>query len=487
MNITSNIITNSLFDRTKKNNKLMDCRKYRYYSSEEISIARLLVNLKILINKDDFSGMIEQPETRDIKILPANKISSGNTAPPVNFKITRSIDKAITHIFINKANISSILSSIDSTFHTSLTTTGIKVAVEIETDTNEIIWGHFFPSRPFNMLQLPIQRNNLQTGLIYTESENTYISSNLQKINYNNVPVFQSILHYDISIPQIGLQTLNSSLLQFYIGTYRIFLRFCIAYELPFSMTVSTIRLFIAYLWVAGYNTNFLRQTLSTIRIIFCYYEPIIFIKDLIVEEIIEAAKNYIHYKATRNPISIEELFNLRKYFLQMLSKDISIVYITLMLIAYFGLFKISELVTTAGFKNRTIQYSDVTITNNKALIIVNSLKEDNITETKHVVQILHTTCSLCPLCSLINYHKQHKIKNGPYFILPNGNAVSYFNWHQILRSIAIASGLSSSFNFTHSFRKGRAHALYRGGYTLKQIQKAGRLSSNIVNNYIYF
>lgn len=158
-----------------------------------------------------------------------------------------------------------------------------------------------------------------------------------------------------------------------------------------------------------------------------------------------------------------------------------------LWVLAYFGLFRISELVAPTKFKvNNTLQGTDVNILpNNSGLEICLGRYKTNQLGKKTVLKIPQELGKqLCPVKSLSEYLNLRPNIRGPLFCHINGDPVTRGQFAAVLGKCIKVTNLSGIFK-SHSFRIGRATDLAAAGVQPWAIMKMGRWSSDAYKLYI--
>ncbi|XP_055345168.1 uncharacterized protein LOC129593014 [Paramacrobiotus metropolitanus] len=156
--------------------------------------------------------------------------------------------------------------------------------------------------------------------------------------------------------------------------------------------------------------------------------------------------------------------------------------------VAFFGLFRVSELVTNETGKccpASTLRFSDVILNEDALIITIRSSKTDQF-HPGYRITLSATGRSVCPVRSTKAYMDVRITtgKNDPFFILPNG---SYVTRHSFER--AMKTGLAGVPDIdrygTHSFRIGGSSAAAANGTSHQRLQEAGRWRSNCYTRYV--
>ena len=160
----------------------------------------------------------------------------------------------------------------------------------------------------------------------------------------------------------------------------------------------------------------------------------------------------------------------------------------------YFGLFRISEVTTTASM--HVIKVKDVHIGQNKKkiLFILHSSKTHGEYSRPQMVKINSkliasgkTNQSYCPFANLHEYIQQrpHYLSpQEPFFVVRDNTPVTAYHMRSTLKIMLQVGGFEEQLYTCHSLRGGRAQDLLKCGISVETIKKLGRWKSNIV--YVY-
>jgi hypothetical protein len=157
----------------------------------------------------------------------------------------------------------------------------------------------------------------------------------------------------------------------------------------------------------------------------------------------------------------------------------------SLFTLAYFGLFRVSELVASyKGQETGPLRNSDVSFINSDYVII--SLRNFKTNQRGKLItlKIPKETGAICPVRALLDY-VLHKPQNQKFFFChQDGVPVTKTQFCAVLKKCVQGCQLSNSFK-SHSFRIGRASDLAAQGYSAEVIMKLGRWTSSCYKLYI--
>lgn len=164
-----------------------------------------------------------------------------------------------------------------------------------------------------------------------------------------------------------------------------------------------------------------------------------------------------------------------------------TVLFHALWVFAYFGLFRVSELVATPNLQARQLFVHNVLVDKeHKFVKIVLNKHKTNQLDTPVVMKIpAEPAANLCPVQALVAYLSYRPCVPGPLFIHANCLPVTRYQFAAVLNKCVILSGLKESKIRTHSFRMGRATDLAAKGTPPEAIMKMGRWVSNAYRSYI--
>ena len=171
---------------------------------------------------------------------------------------------------------------------------------------------------------------------------------------------------------------------------------------------------------------------------------------------------------------------------------------------AYFGLFRIGELTSTAADHQVAARDVHIGINKNKMMFLLRSSKTHTKGSQPQTIKI----------DSLIRNHSRHQHRNArnsadscfcpfgvlrayierrggyysdkePFFVFSDNSPVSAAHFRSVLKKCLKNSGFNPKYYNTHSLRSGRSVDLYKLGLSVETIKKLGRWSSNSIFKYL--
>ena len=191
----------------------------------------------------------------------------------------------------------------------------------------------------------------------------------------------------------------------------------------------------------------------------------------------------------TRLPIQVGLLeillFKLERLFTN--QWYLEIVYKCILLIGYYGLFRVGEL----ALGDHTIKVKNVHVgqNKNKILIILYTSKTHGHESVPQEIKITgQTKRHFCPFRLT---HKFMHLRGGfssdqeQFFVFSDGSPVQPMHIHDTLWKLLSKVNLNPLLYNTHSLRSGRSCDLIKFGYSIEQVKKLGRWKSNAVYKYL--
>ena len=173
----------------------------------------------------------------------------------------------------------------------------------------------------------------------------------------------------------------------------------------------------------------------------------------------------------------------------------LAILYQTLFITAYYGLFRIGELTASP----HAVKACDVHIADNKKkiLFVLRSSKTHGKGSPPQLIKIMNSpqqmtqknsTTSFCPYQLLRNYLKLRcgfLDHSENFLIFRDHSPICPYHVRLVLRNVLNSAGFDSSKYSTHAFHAGRAGDLLKLGVSVETIKKIGRWKSNAVYKYL--
>ena len=166
------------------------------------------------------------------------------------------------------------------------------------------------------------------------------------------------------------------------------------------------------------------------------------------------------------------------------------ILYLTALLVAYYGLLRIGEYTES----QHVMKASKVYLADNKTklLITLTSSKTHDKESRPQKIKIEARTKGkkrvYCPIEQVQEYIKirpRYRNDNEQFFVFEDGAPVTPYHIRALLQLMLEKLDLDPSLYETHSLRIGRATDLFKAGHSIEAIKRKGRWKSNAVYRYL--
>lgn len=251
---------------------------------------------------------------------------------------------------------------------------------------------------------------------------------------------------------------------------------------------VKHIILFLSFCFEKGLSPKSITTYLAGIN----YYHKLNGFYDIkevfIIRKLLEGCHRSRISLDNRAPITLSVLVNICNSLPMVCYDNFEVkLFTSIFVLAYFGLFRVSELVATSiNHCENSLQENDVSFTHNNNYLMVRLRHFKTNQRGKPVFLKLPRQTSLpCPVEALENYLVCRPNVQGSLFCHKNGTVVTRSQFSSVLsKSIRFNSTLVAPYK-SHSFRIGRATDLASLGYSAETIKQLGRWNSGCFNNYI--
>lgn len=264
---------------------------------------------------------------------------------------------------------------------------------------------------------------------------------------------------------------------------FRLRYRFFAVWPVPVSHVAS----FVSYCFQQGYSPATVATYLSSLSFVHKlrhFPDPT---ESFVIKKILEGFKRLGSRQDNRAPITKDILIQIC-HTLQFIcfSHYEVILFRACFSLAYFGLFRVGELVHTdqrqAGY---ALKLDDIKFGQNIVKVRV------RVSKTNHTSQpvFLHIGAisdkNICPVQALHNYMCMRSSRPGNLFCHVDGSPLTRYQFGAVLSKSISHIGLPLGHYKSHSFRIGRATTLAMSGVPSDQIKLMGRWRSNAYSNYV--
>jgi site-specific recombinase XerD len=259
-------------------------------------------------------------------------------------------------------------------------------------------------------------------------------------------------------------------------------------FSLKWPLDLQHIILFISYCFEKRLSPNSIKTYLAGLNYFHKLHGWYDIRENFVVTKLLEGCSRLRKTRDTRAPITKNILssiiLQLPNVCYNLYETDLFKAIFTL---AYFGLFRVSELVATMKFSSNQLQFNDVHFSpDQKSVSLVLRKFKTNQRGVPTVIKIAEQgDTSLCPIKLLLGYLAKRPTVTGPLFCHADSTPVSRNQFAAVLFKAIKACSFHSLHFQTHSFRIGRASDLAAAGVSVENIMQMGRWSSDAYKYYI--
>eukprot|EP00079_Xenopus_tropicalis_P012763 XP_002940162.2 PREDICTED: uncharacterized protein LOC100485032 [Xenopus tropicalis] len=208
--------------------------------------------------------------------------------------------------------------------------------------------------------------------------------------------------------------------------------------------------------------------------------------KDTIIRQALKGYRRGKLVRDQRKPVT----FNL----LQQLSKELErtcfsafevILFRLAYSLAFFGAFRVSELVAPSKAVVGGLAYGDLIVASRQLHIVLRRSKTDQEGRGKNIVLQELEGHQLCPVTLFEQYKVMRPKQDGPLLVHEDGKFLSRYQFCSVLRKLLANLGMAANMYGSHSFRIGAATEAARWGLGDKAIKQVGRWTSNRFRAYV--
>jgi len=245
--------------------------------------------------------------------------------------------------------------------------------------------------------------------------------------------------------------------------------------------------MFVGYCFEKSYSSSTITSYISGLS----FYHRIngwySFSDVFIIRKLIQGCRRLRPVVDQRAPITISMLCSICKVLPGVANNTFeSALFKAIFSIAFFGLFRVSELVFTDN-GNRSLQSEDVYLDKDKkhVSLCLRVSKNNQYGNPIHMKLPCESDISICPVCNLKVYMQLRPQMPGQLFVHENKKLVTRYQFSAVLKKCLQQSGFKVDIYKSHSFRIGRATQLAGMGLSDENIKKLGRWNSSAYNSYI--
>ncbi|XP_069614324.1 integrase/recombinase xerD homolog [Ranitomeya imitator] len=248
----------------------------------------------------------------------------------------------------------------------------------------------------------------------------------------------------------------------------------------------SKLILFIGHIWETGWSVSKINNSLSGLAFGFKLRGFTGLTKSFLVRQVVKGCRKGWKVSDGRHPVSYEVLLNLENQ-LEAVCSDMGevILFRLAFSLAFFGAFRLGELVSPSRYKKGGILRQDVDMFGDRLVIFLRSSKTDTAGKGCRVVLFEVNSSPVCPVKCLREFLSGPGLGDCPLLVPKDGSFLSRFQFLTVFRRCLEKGGIPAK-NFSgHSFRIGAATEAARRGLGDEMVQRIGRWESVRFRSYI--
>lgn len=268
------------------------------------------------------------------------------------------------------------------------------------------------------------------------------------------------------------------------VNTFSTFRRL---YNLPttWPIPLQHVIWFITYLFEKSYSSKTIHTYVSGLSFyhkINCWYN---ITEVFLVRKLLEGCRRNRPSVDNRAPITISMLIDFCKILPNVTYSEFETsLFRAIFTTAYFGLFRVSELVFSV-VDNRSILFKDIKLEANYVMITIRISKNNQYGKPVTLKIPCESNTLICPVCNIKQYISIRPAAAGQFFVHANLNPVTRYQFSAVLKKCLKQSSFKLDTYTSHSFRIGRATQLAIMGLSEIDIMKLGRWKSIAYLSYI--
>lgn len=267
------------------------------------------------------------------------------------------------------------------------------------------------------------------------------------------------------------------------------FEKFRVSYSLAknWPATQEQIVLFIAYCFEVGLSPKTITTYLAGVNYFHKLHGWIAVDNCFVAKKMLEGCHRSRKAKDLRAPISCRVLMAISTVIPETCYSEYeSTLFRSLFTTAYFGLFRVSELVAASNTLISTALTSEnICIDQNSLVITLQKYKTNQRGDEVTIKLPPETNQSICPVHAVKEFIQMRPKHSSIFFCHANGTPVTRQQFSAVLAKCLGKTSYASGHYKSHSFRIGRASDLAAQGLPMSQIMKLGRWQSMSYKLYI--
>ncbi|XP_073435627.1 uncharacterized protein [Dendrobates tinctorius] len=248
----------------------------------------------------------------------------------------------------------------------------------------------------------------------------------------------------------------------------------------------SKLLLLLGHSWESGWSVPKVNNFLSGLAFGFRFRGLRDLTKSFLVLQAVRGRRRNWRASDKRCPVSYEVLLILSEHVREVCASPGEVVLLKLAFsLAFFGAFRLGELVSPCRFKKGGLLRQDVDVFGDRLEIILRSSKMDRDGRGCKVVLFEVSGSPLCPVSCMRNFGTRWGSMTDPLLVHEDGSFLSRFQFVTIFRWCLERGGISAREYSGHSFRIGAATEAASRGLGEDMVRRIGRWESVRFRSYV--
>ena len=245
------------------------------------------------------------------------------------------------------------------------------------------------------------------------------------------------------------------------------------------------------FYWVArcmedGVSVSVLNQKMAGLAFLFKLRGCQDFTKDFWVRQALKGYRKARMTRDVRRPVSFSVLQGLVGQLPGICSSEYeSALFKVAFILAFFGAFRIGELVSPSKKRPGGLSYQEVSCGRDRVSLWLRKSKMDQMGKGREVLLFALPGSTLCPVGAVRAFLDMRPGAEGSFLIHGDGSPLSRYQFVTIFKKGLRAGGVDEKSFSSHSFRIGAATEAHRCGLGVEVVKQIGRWESRRFRSYV--
>lgn len=235
-----------------------------------------------------------------------------------------------------------------------------------------------------------------------------------------------------------------------------------------------------------GVSASVVNRNVTGLAFLFKLQGQVDFTKDFWVRQAMKGYRKAMVRRDARRPVTFEILQGIIRQLERVCSSGYEVMLFKVsFLLAFFGAFRIGELVSPSKKVQGGLSYQDVRCEAEVLELHLRKSKTDQLGRGKMVRVYPVMGSQLCPVGAVREFLGVRPVGLGPFLIHLGGEFLSRFQFRAVFAKCIQGLGLIEKEFSSHSFRIGAATEAARNGLGEETVKKIGRWESKRFQSYV--